>query len=116
MAKKSKADSSFDPADYEFTDCREQHVGWRHYDSSVDENGKVGYRVQKCEGCGTKRYRSIILIGSKRGEPFAATRYVYPPGYRVPGGLDPADRRMIRVHNFWRDVDTDGGDRLSDSP
>lgn len=87
---------------YPYTDCREQHV-WRPYDGTVDNKAGVAYRVQKCAHCPTKKHTILSLHKTDYGQVIRSY-YNYPTDYRVEGGMNAADRGLIRMHNFLRDI------------
>lgn len=96
--KKQTRDSVFDPATYEYADCREQHI-WQHYDGTLVPKEKIAYQVQKCANCTTKRKRILSIRTGEVGKVLSRS-YKYVEGYSVPGGLDWRDLGEIRMRNF----------------
>lgn len=103
--KSPKAKLKFDPSTYEYPECREQHI-WRPYDGTVDEKAHRAYRVQKCRGCGTKRYSTLYYQVSPEldGQHVKSPTYSYPEDYQVEGGMDRLDRGRLRIHNFLEEL------------
>jgi hypothetical protein len=103
---KSKAGSSvqgvFDPEKYQYTECREQHH-WVPYDGAIDVKAQIAFRVQRCSNCTMRKYTQISLYPKDYGQ-LLSSYYKQPPGYRIPGGIGPAERGQIRVHNFMAEV------------
>ena len=97
------AKTKFDAASYPYPECREQHV-WTPYDGTIDQKDKLAYRTQKCANCPTKKHSVISMRALNYGETVCAS-YVYPPDYKVEGGLDKRDRGAIRMANFLHELD-----------
>lgn len=102
MAKAKVKERQFNPAEYAYPVCREQHV-WKPYDGTVDEKAKVAYRVQVCDNCPTKKHSVISLRNADYGQ-LDSTRYSYPEDYQVPGGLDKRDKGRLRARNFFEEL------------
>jgi hypothetical protein len=99
MAAKKKTDQhKFDVKSYPYTICREQHV-WEPYDGVIDNKAKLGYRIQKCAHCPTKRHTIISLRIGDYGDTLSSS-YRYPKDYRIVGGITATERGQIRAHNF----------------
>lgn len=96
--KKKPAEHKFNVESYPYTICREQHV-WVPYDAVIDNVKKLGYRIQRCDNCPTKR-QTIISLRVSNGGATLSTSYRYPDDYRIPGGVTPAERGQIRLYNF----------------
>lgn len=99
-SKKPVKGKKFSVKEYQFSICREQHH-WIGYDATVDKAAGIGYRVQKCEYCLTKKYTTIYL---RDGSYLKNSKYVYPDGYRVEGGLSRGDKSRLRLRNFMSEL------------
>lgn len=105
MAKKSnKPNLKFDVQSYPYLDCREQHV-WVPYNAVIDEKKKLGFRIQKCANCPTKRHTIISLRVANYGDTLSSS-YRYPKDYRIEGGITGRERSLIRAHNFLGQLDS----------
>jgi hypothetical protein len=102
---KSKDFDTFDPQVYQFPECRDGHE-WKWTNGSIDDQGRLGYQIDRCKRCGTRRHSIINLdYNSKNyGLLDRARRYVHPDGYLVPGGLDKFDKGKLRVGVFLKKV------------
>jgi hypothetical protein len=88
MAAKKKTDQhKFDVKSYPYTICREQHV-WEPYDGVIDNKAKLGYRIQKCAHCPTKRHTIISLRIGDYGDTLSSS-YRYPQGLPHRGAASP---------------------------
>lgn len=101
------ARKSFNPNTYPYSKCRESHE-WKFYDGTIDQKTGVGYRVQKCDNCDTKRYAYLSARPADRGQYVRKPRYKYPEDYKVEGGLDRVDLGRVRMHNFLSDLEGHG--------
>jgi len=101
-SKASPPQGAFDPAKYQYTECREQHQ-WRPYDGTIDNKAKIAFRVQKCANCTMRKYSQISLYPNDYGQ-LISSYYKQPPGYRIPGGIGTQERGLIRVHNFMNEI------------
>lgn len=96
MAKKPIHD--FSVKTYPYVECREAHV-WRHYDAAIDRKERLGYSIQKCANCETKRHRIISLRKPNFGQVLTRS-YSYPKEYQIVGGLSAPERGQIVAYNF----------------
>lgn len=104
MAKKNKPiNQKFDVATYPYLDCREQH-SWKPFNAVIDQKQKLGFRTLKCANCPTKRYSVISLRVADYGD-IISNSYRYPKDYRIEGGLGRRDRSLVRIHNFFAEVE-----------
>ena len=77
-------------------DCRDMRHGWQRAGDTVliKQAGQVRHfeRKLECFRCGCMRVDEykITRVALER----IRSRYVYPEGYRVPGGLSVADARF----------------------
>jgi len=92
----------FDVGNYPYTLCREQHV-WTPYDAAIDQKAKVGYRIQKCAHCPTKKHSIVSLRAGDQGALLKPARYSYPRDYRVAGGISRDTKGAIRAYNFLQE-------------
>lgn len=90
------------PESYPYTECREQHH-WQPLDGAIDKAAKMAYRTQKCANCPTRK-NSIISMRAQDYGQLIRSSYAYPNDYRVPGGIDIADRGRIRMFNFLAEL------------
>lgn len=89
---------------YPYVECREQHK-WLFYDGVQNYKVGIAFRTQKCANCPTKRHSQLSLRKADRGQLVKPSTYSYPDDYQVPGGLDKADRGLIRMHNFLAEIE-----------
>lgn len=87
---------------YPYPECREQHI-WRFYDGSIDEKAQLGYKVQKCENCPSKRHLVISMVTGKRVTK--NFRYDKPEDYAIPGGITANDKAKLVLRNFLEDLE-----------
>jgi hypothetical protein len=106
MAAKKKngpdGNGRFSVKAYPYPICREQHK-WVPHDGVIDHQKKLGYRIQRCENCPTKRHTIISLRVTDYGDTLSSS-YRYPKDYRIVGGITSGQRGQIRAHNFLAEL------------
>lgn len=90
---------------YPYPECRGDVHQWLPYDGRVDEAKKIGYRIQQCAHCPTKRKSQLHAAGVRRGTYVKKPTYDYPKDYKIEGGLDAHDKGLLRMVNFMHEVE-----------
>lgn len=76
----------------EHLECRTLAHAWRYTD--VTRDGRNWVQGRACTRCECLKYVTI----SPKGE-LVSSRYVYPKGYTIPGGVTADDRNALRLRS-----------------
>jgi hypothetical protein len=76
----------------EHLECRTLAHAWRY--TTVERDGRNYVQGRSCTRCDCQKYVTI----SPKGE-LVSSRYVYPAGYTVPGGVTAEDRNGLRLRS-----------------
>jgi hypothetical protein len=89
---------------YPYPECRGDVHQWLPYDGRLDETRKIGYRIQQCAHCPTKRKSQLRAEGPSRGTYLKKPTYDYPKDYKIEGGLDSREKGQLRMINFMQEI------------